>query len=313
MSSQTPIFVVSSGRAGSTLLARMLHRHPRLLCVSDLFEPVGQVPYFDRQRVVSGEELFGVLSAPSLPQRIAYWRAQPTAELLFLHDDDDMVSLLTSYTLPFLTGGDPMALYAELEQATAKLGEAPIADQLIRVFDWLRDRFGKELWVERTGGSLPHMRQILDTWPQAKVVHNFRDPRETAMSMMTGSFFRLYLELDKDPELDTWDWQRLPALEEMAAMLDRWVVDGVAALERLPSRQRIDLAYEGLMADTAGTLLRLARFLFDRVPTAEDVAWAERQTAEVRPPPLRFPTLAAAEQKTLQAACERALTVLGYE
>ena len=53
---QTPIFVVSSGRAGSTLLARMIHRHPQLLCVSDLFEPVGEVPYFDHRKIVDGEE-----------------------------------------------------------------------------------------------------------------------------------------------------------------------------------------------------------------------------------------------------------------
>lgn len=312
MSTQTPVFVVSSGRAGSTLLARMIHRHPRLLCVSDLFEPVGVVPYFDRERRVDGEELFSLLSRPSLPQRIAFWRAQPTSELLFLHDDDDLVSLLTSYTLPFLTGGDPMALFEELRQATAKLGEASMADQLIRVFDWLRDRFGKQLWVERTGGSLPHMRRILATWPDAKIVHNFRDPRETAISMMTGSFFRLYLELEKNPALGAWDWDHMPPLAEMAAMLNRWVVDGVAALQSFPPEQRINLSYEQLMADAAGTLLGLIRFLFDREPTAEDVAWAEQQLTIIRPSPLKFPALPPDEQETLRAACQEALTALGY-
>jgi len=313
VSTQKPVFVVSSGRAGSTLLARMIHRHPRLLCVSDLFEPVGVVPYFDRERIVDGEEFFSVLSAPSFPQRIAYWRAQPTSELLFLHDDDDMVSLLTSYTLPFLTGGDPMALFEDLRQATTKLGEASMADQLIRVFDGLRDRFGKELWVERTGGSLPHMRQILAVWPDAKIVHNFRDPRETAISMMTGSFFRLYLELEKNPDLGAWDWNHMPPLEEMAAMLNRWVVDGVAALERFPPEQRMNLSYEQLMEDTAGALLELVRFLFDREPTAEDAAWAEQQMTVIRPATLKFPALPAGEQETLHASCREALQALGYE
>ena len=79
MTTQTPIFVVSSGRAGSTLLARMIHRHPRLLCVSDIFEPVGEIPYFDARHRVTGGEFFAVLSAPSFPQRIRYWRAQPTS------------------------------------------------------------------------------------------------------------------------------------------------------------------------------------------------------------------------------------------
>ena len=106
-----------------------------------------------------------------------------------------------------------------------------MAGHLIRFFDWLRDRYEKDLWVERTGGSLPHMRQIVDTWPDAKIVHNYRDPREVALSMMTGSFFRLYLELEKNPDLGDWDWNHMPPIEEMGAMLNRWLVDGQAAAE----------------------------------------------------------------------------------
>lgn len=313
MPRQTPIFVLSSGRAGSTLLAKMIHRHPRLLCVSDLFEPVGEVPYFDRSRTVDGAAFFRVLSSPSFEQRIAYWREQPTSELLFLHPDDDMVSLLTSYTLPFLTGGDPMALFDELRRAVEAFPPATLADHLVRCFDWLRDRYGKALWVERTGGSLPHTREILATWPDAKIVHNYRDTRETAISMMTGSFFRLYLELERNPDLDEWDWEHMPRQERMGRMLNRWIVDAVGALDEHPREQRFDLSYEELMADTAGTLLRLSGFLFDRdEPTPEDLAWAEEQKKVVRPAPLRFPTLPEDEQRKLQAVCEDGLRALGY-
>lgn len=312
MKKQTPIFVVSSGRAGSTLLARMINRHPRLLCVSDLFEPVGEVPYFDHDRRVDGRRFFEILSSPSYQQRIDYWRAQPTGELLHLPEDDEMVSLLLSYTLPFLTGGDPMDLFRELRAAAEGHGEDSMAGHLIRCFDWLRDRFGKELWVERTGGSLPHTRKIIQTWPDSKIVHNYRDSRETAISMMTGSFFRLYLELTKNPDLGDWDWEHMPPLEEMGAMLNRWVMDAVAALDELPARQRMDLSYEELMADTTGTLLGLARFVFEREPTAEDRAWAEREVAVIRPAPLKSPGLPREEQERLEASCADALGALGY-
>ncbi len=313
METQIPIFVVSSGRTGSTLLARMIRRHPRLLCVSDLFEPVGDVPYFDRTRRVDGETFFEILSAPSLEQRIAYWRSQPTAELLFLPEDDDQVSLLLSYTLPFLTDGRPMALYRELEKAVSGFPEDAMADQLIRFFDLLRDRFDKELWVERTGGSLPHMRKILETWPHARIVHNYRDTRETAISMMTGSFFKLYLALTRNPDLETWDWDSMPPVEDMGAMLNRWVVDGVAALEEFPDAQKMDLSYESLVEETVETLLRLSCFVFDRSePTPEDVAWAEKEKRGIRRAPIRFHRLDVAEQQRLQAVCEPALEALGY-
>ncbi len=312
MASQVPIFVVSSGRAGSTLLARMIHRHPRLLCASDIFEPVGEIPYFDSRRV-SGREFFAVLSAPSFPQRIQYWRAQSTSELLFLPEDDRLVSLLLSYALPFLAGSDPMPLFRELESAASDWPKDAMSGHLIRFFDWLRDRYQKDLWVERTGGSLPHMRQIIDTWPEAKIVHNYRDCREVTLSMMTGSFFRLYLELEKNPGLGEWDWNHMPPIEEMGAMLNRWVTKGVAALEAVPPERRLDLAYEDLLDDAEGTLLRLSNFIFDRdEPATEDVAWAREEVSVIRRPPLKFPQLTADEQERLEASCAEGLQALGY-
>lgn len=309
---QTPLFVLSSGRAGSTLLARMLHRHPDLLCVSDLFEPVGEEPYFDAEHVVSGAEFLEVLSRPSLPDRIRYWRSRPTDELLYLPPDDEDVSLLMSYTLPFLTGGDPSELYEQLREAVAGFPPAPMPQQLLRFFDWLRDRFGQQRWVERTGGSLPHTERFLETWPEGRYVHSYRDPRETAISMMTGSFFRLYLELERDPDLERWDWSRTPPLEEMGAMLNRWVVNATEALAEVPAERRFDLPYEALMEDATGTLLELARFLLERETTPEDEAWAERQAERIRPAPLRFPELPVPERDRLEAACADAIEALDY-
>ena len=228
--------MISSGRTGSTFLARLIRSHPSLLCVSDLFEPVGQVPYLDRETLVDGRAFFKIISAPSFPQRIAYWRWKPNAELLFLPEDDDLVSLLLAYTLPFLST-DPLTLFGEVEERVNRFPERSIADQTIAFFDLLRDRFGKQLWVERTGGSLPHTREMVETWPHARFVHNFRDPRETTISMMTGSFFRLYLELEKNPKLGTWDWHHMPSIAEMGAMLNRWIVSAQETFDQVPQEQ----------------------------------------------------------------------------
>ncbi len=312
MKRQTPIFVVSSGRAGATLLAKMVHRHPRLLCVSDLFEPVGEIPYFDRKKQVSGEQFLAVLSSPSFKQRIAFWRDRPTSELLFLPEDDDMVSLLVSYALPFLDKDDPMGLFHQVKKETEARGLDSMADHLISFFDSLRDRYGKELWVERTGGSLPHMKKIIETWPDAKIIHNYRDPRETAISMMTGSFFRLYLELAKNPDLGDWDFDHMPPLEEMGAMLNQWVVDGVAALAEVPAERRLNLAYEDLLDDAAGTLSRLHEFIFEAPPDEQELAWATAESAIIRRPPLKFPKLSNAEQQRLGEVCAGSLAALGY-
>ena len=313
MKEQIPIFVLSSGRTGSTLLAKMINRHPELLCVSDLFEPVGDEPYFNSTKTVDGKEFFKILSRPSYKQRIKYWRKRATTELLFLPEDDNIVSLLLSYTLPFLTGGNPMNLFYELKEAVQKFGKDTIPNHTIRFFNWLRDKYRKKLWVERTGGSLPHTRKIVNTWPNAKIVHNYRDTRETAISMMTGSFFRLYLELTKNPNLDEWDSDYMPPVEEMAKMLNKWIVDAVEVLGTLPDHQKMDLKYEDLMADTVGTLLRFVNFIFERSePTIEDIKWAEQESVIIKSPPLRFPKLNHNEQQRLQYTCYESLKVLEY-
>lgn len=313
MTEQTPIFVLSSGRTGSTFLARIINRHPRMACMSDLFEPVGEVPYFDRDRRVDGEEFFRILSAPSFPQRIAYWRHQANAELLYMPEDDRLVSLLLTYTLPFLTDGSPMDLYGQLRAATRTWPERPMPEHLTALFDWLRRTAGKEIWVERTGGSLPHTAQILETWPGARVVLNTRDSRETAISMMTGSFFRLYLALTEDPAMGAWDWTVMPPIEKMGAMLDGWVVDACEALESFPAEQQTRLAYEDLLARPVETLLAFSEFVLGRPPEDEDRAWAEAEAQRIRPAPLRFPELPAGERRRLAEAVARSQTLLGYD
>ncbi len=311
MAKQTPLVVLSSGRAGSTLLARMIHGHPELLCVSDLFEPVGDEPHFDRSTRVTGGKFFRIRSRPSYPQRIAYWRQQPTAELLFLPEEDELVSLLLSYTLPFLAPEDPLGLFAEIRQAVEAFPEDSVAN--VRLFEWLRDRFGKRLWVERPGGSLPHAQRIIDTWPEGRYVHNFRDPRETAISMLKGSFFRLYLELERNPQLERWDRQRHPPVEQLSEMLNRWVMAALAALDALPAERRLDLPYEHLLAEPEEALLELNGFLQQRPrPTAADRSWARRQVATVRQVSPRFPRLDAATARRLESACAESLEALGY-
>ena len=53
--------------------------------------------------------------------------------------------------------------------------------------------------------SIP--KRLFENWPNAKFIHNYRDCREVAISMMTGSFFRLYLELTQNPDLGEWGFR----------------------------------------------------------------------------------------------------------
>ncbi len=57
-----PVFIVSTGRCGSTMLSDMVRMHPKLLSVSEFFAmlPLGAL----RGRRMSGRRVFSRLNTP---------------------------------------------------------------------------------------------------------------------------------------------------------------------------------------------------------------------------------------------------------
>ena len=107
---QIPIFVVSPGRTGSTFLARFLNDHPKIVVISDLFEPLGPNPYFDKKSRMSGEKFFKIMSRHAVEPRKRFWKFDSNVERLFYPENEELVSLMMCYSIPFLTD-KPMRLY----------------------------------------------------------------------------------------------------------------------------------------------------------------------------------------------------------
>lgn len=101
-------------------------------------------------------------------------------------------------TLPHLSG-EPDALYRDMEPAIKGLPRSSMGDLYQFWFDWLKDRQGKKMWIERSGNSITMVKQINRLWPNAKFVHIHRDGREVAMSIRNFMPLRVFLHT----------WQRL--------------------------------------------------------------------------------------------------------
>ena len=95
-----PIFIVSCGRTGSTLISNILNDHREICIISDIIEPEGD-NYFNKKKKITGE-IFKEISRKTSQSRINYWKNIKLKELLFLPKNDDDVSCLNCYTLPFL-------------------------------------------------------------------------------------------------------------------------------------------------------------------------------------------------------------------
>jgi hypothetical protein len=190
---EPPVFIVGTGRCGSTMMSNLVRMHPRLLSLSEFFMSLGGRAFTLREP--DGERFWRLLSRlPPIAGRMlakgpadgggAVWLRQRRA----LRPADVPPILVTA--LPHLTR-DYDALYDELGPFLRGGGRAPLGQHYQYLFEWLCRRFDRERVVERSGSSLLFVPALARLFEGAKFVHLYRDGRDAAISMQRHAFFRL--------------------------------------------------------------------------------------------------------------------------
>lgn len=336
-----PVLILSTGRCGSTMVSDLLSRHPAVLSLSEFFVPLGAAA-FAWQRP-GGERMWRTLSRQSRPLHAMLKDGKVVEENLYRFEapgarfrPGDLPPIL-AVTLPHLTDR-PEALFDALEPLVRGRPRLPLDEHYRRLFGDLMARFGRRVWVERSGGSLMHAAKLLRLFPEARVVHVFRDGRDTAISMSRHHNFRVLLGAILEVRRLGFDAQRA-FLKPRGSRLDHWInelafrlldVDRLAArptlpdfgafwsdLERvgrrvlgaLPPERVLSLRFEDLQAAPRESLAALIRFID---PSLEDAAWLDEVAAIPRAARSKHLALPAAERQALTEACAPGLELLGY-
>ena len=95
-------------------------------------------------------------------------------------------------TLPHITP-EHDHFFDTLRDFVMGLSPAPMAVQYSRIFDWMRETFGRRVWVERSGGSLRLVKELSEQFPSARFIHIIRDGRDCAISMSGHYGFRMMM------------------------------------------------------------------------------------------------------------------------
>lgn len=334
-------FVVGTGRAGSTALTRILHDHPEVLSLSELWFSIGPRGLPDEP--VDGPRFWRLLSKPRPGLEAAIRSRAYAPEILYprrpgrFRVDDGGIPAICLTPLPALTD-DPDALFDELAAEVPGWPLRPVAEHWAALFDGFCARFGRAVVVERSGYSLRLVPALRRVFPAARFVHLFRDGPDCALSMSRHPGFRmitLLLEMCERVGVPTIESltpahaARLPP--DLAALLsDRYdpdlvlsrplplsrfgrlwsdtVIEGLAHLADVPAGRRHDLHYETLLADPVGRLTALARF----VDAHADPDWLATSTALLDPTRRGgVDALAPADRATLADACRPGMRALG--
>lgn len=323
------------------MVSDVLNRHPRILSLSEFFSFVG-LKAFLRRRVV-GAYMWRLYSQQQNRSRLMLRGRYE--ELLYPVDapdarfsQDDVPPILCA-TLPHLTEGYE-ALYDELGPVVRGQPKQSPANHFRRHFQWLGERFDRRVWAERSGGSLLFASRLLRQFPEARVVHVYRDGRETALSMSNHYLFRMIVAtlrafqrvgidmMDAMARGRHWDrvspWlepfvsaffrpERLPydklTLTDFATFWSGMVERGQRIFSQLPPERFLPLRFEDAQANPEEQFRRLIRFIS---PELEDEAWLREASAIPRPTRSRFAKLEPADQDAVARACRPGLELLGY-
>lgn len=224
----SPIFIVGAPRSGTTLLAKILGRHPEIYALApaetNFFEDV-----WGRRKALGSlqrreEMLAAAQRTATLFGRFNLPDAQAVADRVI--DVDTLVEQAMEW------GGGYGALYYAF---TSQLAAAA----------------GKPRFCDDTPKHLYYIAEILDLFPQAKIVACVRDPRD-------------FLNSYKNLWLRSTEGERIQQLFHPVNTSLLWR-SSAAQIHRFTTQicqpQVTSVRYETLVADPAGEVERLCRFL----------------------------------------------------
>lgn len=325
-------FIVSTGRCGSTMLSRILHRHPDVLSLSEFFGSVWMNPDDLPAGNPTGKQFWGQISAPQpfLDSMIREGFAIP--EFCYPYGSGQFgpvtgIPRISHMTLPLLTS-DPDVLLGMLAAEVPTWPARPAADQFRALFATLARRLGRRFVVERTAGSLLAVHLLRQMFPDAGFVHLHRDGPDCALSLSRHLGARVMglaeqagllgtgspepaSQCQPDPELaellvpplDVTKIMTYPAppLPVYGRLWSRMVIHGLGVLRQLPPGSLIAVRYEDLVRDPGQQLTRLAEFIGAR-PLPGWLAAASQTVDAGRAG--QAAALADGDLAALRAACE---------
>ncbi len=324
------------------MVSDILNTHPDVLSLSEFFSYVGIRTFSPRR--ASGERMWAALSRQRRRTRLMLQGSYE--ELAYPVDDPGArfdrrtVPPIMCATLPHLTR-QYEELFDELAPVVrAQPRQAP-ADHVRQLAAWLCARFGSRVWVERSGGSLLFGGRLLQEFPDARVIHVYRDGRETAISMQRHYLFRMIVAsmwamrsfgFDALRSMSSGKyWERIiPLLEPLTSALvnparlpyDKLTLADFGAFwngmiergERMfghfPPDRLLPLRFEDVQAEPEAHIRRLIRFID---PALDDDAWVRQASTIPRPTPSKFAQLPAHERTAVTQACLPGLERLGYQ
>lgn len=329
----SPVFVVGTGRCGSTMISSLLRKHPDVLSLSELFGAITDlgtlIPHAFPTGVINASQFWNILSTPYHKENLLIRHELLRTKNISHSTLEAGIPAIMMETLPHLTYNAD-TLFEEAQAFVTSQTPALIHQHYLRFFLWLQHHFKRQAWVERSGGSLRFIHLLTDTFPDAKFIHIVRDGRNTAISMSKHPSFRmalLTLQFIEKLGIDPFESEDRSSIGELSDELrhllpesftasafrnyhlplsfygrywSREIINGLHMLEKLPAERVLTIRYEDFQEDTEVTVKNLIAFID---PSFVDEDWINNVVPLVSSARSSWRNLPAQEQEELNTAC----------
>lgn len=341
MTNASPVFIVGTGRCGSTLMSNMVNMHPDILSLSEVFVSFATEGLVHRN--MDGPRFWKLVTDASPVLRKAINPTRSPVEFTYEFAPDSPWTMETLPAALYMTlphfSDEPDAIYAEMEPVIKARAKASMGAQYQFWFDWLTARENKSMWIERSGNSITMVKALHRLFPDAKFVHIHRDGRETAMSIRNFMPLRVFLhswthlkkigvDLLKTPFrysdsllvntfsplisglmpterfLDT-----VPDAAQAGAFWSAMIQQGMKDLANVPAQNLHTMTYTDLTERPHETLESFINFA---APGLDHADWLARAAKVPKVSKPKWKTLPADELARLEKACAPGMKLLGY-
>jgi hypothetical protein len=266
-----PLFIIGMGRTGSTILHEYLSK-----------DPASRAPLVWEMRLPA--PLGGGLSPEEdVAQRIAWSEAE--TQIMYEIDESLRTKHEQRWDLPeecsqlmayeFKSGHFfSRCSIPSYAMWNAQTDVRPALEMHKRILKILQFQSGqRKRWVLKYGGHMPHMPQLLEIYPDAKIVHTHRDPAAVVKSFVS------LMASSRLSRSDTYDPVAASEMLNggMSKIVEKIITERKSGV--LPAAQFADIHFKALMADQVGEIERAYKAL--GMPFTPEVrAGMERYIAE---------------------------------
>jgi hypothetical protein len=328
-----PTFIVSTGRCGSTMISNMLVKHPDVLSLSELFSAITDLGSLTSEAfpegVIDAHHFWNIIGVPHPKQNMLKRYGLLPPHIIPMFRGESGIPPLLMQTLPHITR-EYEALFDEIEAFVFSQEPVSIQQQYMRLFTWMQQRYNRQAWVERSGGSLRFTRHFSALFPDARFIHIVRDGRDAAISMSKEPAFRMILlthqfmeKLGIDPFVSQ-DRSEVGKLNEKLRLLlpehfdasvfrqytlplsrygRYWsdeIISGLRMLREVPAQRVLTVCYEDFLREPEAAAKKLITFID---PAFAHEEWVRDVVPLVKSARSSWRTLIPLEQEYLNRAC----------